>query len=236
VSVRIPVPVAQARHAGLYLDKFIAADKQKEQGAELAAVASSSGFPWNSLVYRRAFARWEHYWKNQGGRTVCLRATVRTRLAIGLGAESVTENGLRLHFTYGTPLIPGSAIKGAMCARLRDVNFPEREDAQKLLFGEPDFAGDALYADAWWVPSAAKPLSLDVLTPHHQQYQARLGPPTDFDEPVPVHFLTVRGTFLFVIEAPTQAWADFARDLLKDTLQNHGLGAKRNAGYGLFQV
>jgi CRISPR-associated protein Cmr6 len=34
------------------------------------------------------------------------------RPILGLGIESVLETGLRLHATYGTPLIPGSSLKG----------------------------------------------------------------------------------------------------------------------------
>ncbi len=34
------------------------------------------------------------------------------RMVIGLGGENVLETGITLHHTYGTPLIPGTALKG----------------------------------------------------------------------------------------------------------------------------
>src|ERR1700680_515711 len=35
-----------------------------------------------------------------------------SRLIVGLGSENVLETGIRLHHTYGLPVIPGSALKG----------------------------------------------------------------------------------------------------------------------------
>ena len=42
------------------------------------------------------------------------QATLSTagRLIVGLGSENVLETGIRLHHTYGLPIIPGSAFKG----------------------------------------------------------------------------------------------------------------------------
>lgn len=34
------------------------------------------------------------------------------RMIIGLGGENVLETGLTLNHTYGTPMIPGTALKG----------------------------------------------------------------------------------------------------------------------------
>src|SRR5262245_36457035 len=59
----------------------------------------------------------------------------------------------------------------------------------------------------------------------------RKGPPTDFDEPVPVQFLTLHCRFLFVIEAPNASWKKYLRELLVDALQRNGVGAKRSSGY-----
>ena len=36
------------------------------------------------------------------------------RLVIGLGGENVLETGLTLSHTYGTPMIPGTALKGSL--------------------------------------------------------------------------------------------------------------------------
>jgi CRISPR-associated protein Cmr6 len=165
---------------------------------------------------------------------------VRDRLAIGLGIESVLENGVRLQHTYGTPLIPGSSLKGVLRRGLpaehRDRPGDDGRNVEWFLFGDTKHEGAALFHDAWWVPDASPPLALDVLTPHHQEYLQRQGPPTDFDNPVPVHFLTVRGRFLFVIEAPNKSWKGYLEALFQDVLVREGIGAKRSAGYGVIDV
>jgi len=45
--------------------------------------------------------------------------------------------------------------------------------------------------------------------------------------------MAVQGGFYFVVEGDA-AWASFASSLLKQALQQHGIGAKTAAGYGFF--
>jgi CRISPR-associated protein Cmr6 len=105
-----------------------------------------------------------------------------------------------------------------------------------FLFGNEDETGEIVLQDALPVPPATGSLlSLDVITVHHQNYYDRKGAPTDFDSPNPVHFLVVRGEFLFVADAPNRAWRDFVWKLLLDVLATDGLGGKRSSGYGRFR-
>ena len=69
------------------------------------------------------------------------------------------------------------------------------------------------------------------MTVHHQEYYGGRGEATDFDSPVPNQQLAVQGSFYFVVEGDIR-WVALAIRLLRDTLQQQGIGAKRAAGYG----
>jgi CRISPR-associated protein Cmr6 len=244
-ACRLPVTMEQTQHRGLYLDKFLPAkpepgSKKEQEDPQGAALAALGRARCDGPAYRLAYTRWHDVWKGYPETVVCREGTVRDRLAIGLGIESVLENGVRLQHTYGTPLIPGSSLKGVLRRGLpaehRDRPGDDGRNVEWFLFGDTKHEGAALFHDAWWVPDASPPLALDVLTPHHQEYLQRQGPPTDFDNPVPVHFLTVRGRFLFVIEAPNKSWKGYLEALFQDVLVREGIGAKRSAGYGVIDV
>ena len=145
-------------------------------------------------AYEMAFRRWETYWRKREGECVLCKGRVITRLIVGLGDENVTETGIRLSATYGTPLIPGSSAKGVLRARLSDAERAQRD----FLFGGEDGDGDAGYAsfqDAWWIPESQSPFKLDVLTPHHMDYYSGEGdkPPSEMDNPTPVPFFGGNG-------------------------------------------
>ena len=60
-------------------------------------------------LYQMAFDRWSTTLP-QGPEPIDLQTD--GRLVVGLGGENVLETGLRLHHTYGMPILPGSALKG----------------------------------------------------------------------------------------------------------------------------
>jgi CRISPR type III-B/RAMP module RAMP protein Cmr6 len=174
------------------------------------------------------------------------------RMVIGLGGENVLETGLTLHHTYGTPLIPGTALKGLAShycdqvwgAREQDQGFKRwKKDEKggeyhKAIFGTTEDSGHIIFHDAWITPETmVNSLQPDVMTPHHGDYYSGKGAPTDFDDPNPVTFLSVVGTFHVVVscdvpEAEGQKWAKLAFDLLAEALDGWGIGGKTNAGYG----
>ncbi|GIV16456.1 MAG: hypothetical protein KatS3mg022_1891 [Armatimonadota bacterium] len=171
-------------------------------------------------------------------------ATAVSPIAVGLGNESVLEVGLAIHHTYGVPIIPGSALKG-LCRRgalrLRQEG-KLSEDAFRVLFGYSEQSGEAsagyiTFWDAWYDPDSVEgtPFHRDVVTVHHPDYYGGgKAFPTDFDDPNPVPFLVVKpgARFLFALQAPDEQWGAFAQKLLEWCLQNLGVGAKTNAGYG----
>ncbi|MGP5437426.1 type III-B CRISPR module RAMP protein Cmr6 [Psychrobacter alimentarius] len=129
----------------------------------------------------------------------------------------------------------------------------QKQNILDILFGtdaEDDHQGDAGYLiwhDAWWIPMVSdqgsvlpgndyKPFVGDVVTVHHPKYYSReLDAALDMENPVPNQQIAIQGSFYFVIQGE-QKWVHFARELLKETLANTGLGAKGASGYGYFTL
>lgn len=131
-----------------------------------------------------------------------------------------------------------------------------KEDKKQILdtlFGtdsDDDTQGDAGYLiwhDAWWIPMVNdqgglltgndyKPFVGDIVTVHHQKYYSReIDEALDMENPIPNQQVAIQGSFYFVIQGE-QKWVHFARELLKETLANTGVGAKSASGYGYFTL
>lgn len=123
----------------------------------------------------------------------------------------------------------------------------------EILFGTTEDSGHIIFHDAWIDPASltGEPNSgivLDVMTPHHGDYysdktyeggpnRGELIPPTDFDDPNPVTFLSVAGKFHLAVSCDVageegQKWAKLAFDLLTKALREWGVGGKTSSGYG----
>ena len=63
-------------------------------------------------LYRIAFDRWSASLPTDSIHADLATPERDSRLIVGLGSENVLETGIRLHHTYGMPIIPGSALKG----------------------------------------------------------------------------------------------------------------------------
>lgn len=245
---------APGMNAGLwhdvYLPRFRRAEKREgdDAGEVLREhLEQTAGLPVPE-GYARAFAAREGLLRAlrggvEGGVTRCFTATALGRMAVGLGAASVTENSVALLRAWGVPYVPGSALKGLASSaahrgggdawRRAEVETPGGADAE-VLFGSTAVAGVVTFHDAWWVPEGAKlPLDLDVMTVHHADYYTGAGAtaPADWDEPNPVSFLTARGSYLVALSGPEE-WIDVARQWLALALARDGVGAKTHAGYG----
>ncbi len=215
-------------------------------------------------VYKAAYARWLNSLPAPN-----TEAHVKTagRLIVGLGSENVLETGIRLHHTYGVPVIPGSALKGLAahyCNRVWGTSETEAfkkptkeadeayrkflrseqegkldNNFHRLLFGNTDDSGCIVFHDAWFIPgSDSQPLRLDIITPHHPKWLDGSAPPTDFDSPTPVPFLSVTGSFHLVVswQGPevdeSSKWLDLILSLFIAALSDWGVGGKTSSGYG----
>lgn len=168
------------------------------------------------------------------------------RMVIGLGGENVLETGLTLQHTFGTPLIPGSALKGLAahyCDQVwgtSDPRFKLGEKHHETIFGTTEDSGHIIFHDAWIVPdSLVDSLKPDVMTPHHGDYYSKKdsAAPSDFDDPNPISFLSIVGSFHVVVSCDVQSedgdnWAKLAFNMLTEALKEWGIGGKTNAGYG----
>lgn len=241
-------------HPGLLLQRYLAKQRDpKERGALLDAVVKASRSESLGIMYSQAFKRWTGSFSQH---TDHLELATTSRLIVGLGSENVLETGLRLHHTYGTPVVPGSALKGLASHYCLDVWGQRHDEAaagenrlfrrgeahHALLFGTTDDGGVITFHDAWITPaSLGSSLHLDVMTPHHPKWQTNEAPPTDFDSPIPVSFLSVTGTFDVRLSwsGPTStppdqiaAWTRLAMTLLQEALAEWGVGGKTSSGYG----
>jgi CRISPR-associated protein Cmr6 len=252
-------------HPGLILQRYLVRQSDPEERRRLLDAAHAASRS-DSLraVYAEAYRQWERSFV--GVRPFRSERLATTgRLIVGLGSENVLETGLRLHHTYGVPIIPGSALKG-LASHYCDEIWGQRHlgndapqenrrfrrkrsadevegDYHRLLFGTMEDGGVITFHDAWIVPESLNesPLRLDVMTPHHPKWQTNEAPPTDFDSPVPVSFLSVTGTFDMRIswsgpvDTPpekTDAWTGLAMEILREALAEWGAGGKTSSGYG----
>ncbi|MCL2011300.1 MAG: type III-B CRISPR module RAMP protein Cmr6 [Cystobacterineae bacterium] len=241
----------KSEHAGLWLERYLPELNSPGSRKELLPVAINA-ISRSLNFYNAAFQRRQKLYDDKYRKTV---KTDDNRLIIGLGNASVLETGLTLHHTYGTPIIPGSALKGLCAHHARERFFKwcsnnqrwlesEEEseylnDAQYLfIFGNEKSGGHIIFHDAWIVPeSLSGSLKADVMTPHHSDYYSQKGgcAPTDFDSPVPVPFLSVSGTFEIILSAASadaDGWIDIVWTILKDALETRGIGGKTSSGYG----
>lgn len=231
-------------HAGLLLDRYLVEHTNENSGIR-ALQDSAVGIP-ASPVYKEAFRRWKAAMESLG--YLLIPGELASALAIGMGGESVSEVGITLQHTYGVPYIPGTGIKGlchSVALESTQIRDGQSEsdlslEAVTYLFGSTEVAGTCVFADAWYDPDsvAGKPLTRDTITVHHQKYYGSHGRqevPSDFDDPNPVSFVSVRAKtrFLFAIRPP-EGWGEYVAGMLKWALDHRGIGGKKNAGYGYF--
>lgn len=244
-------------HAGLVLARYLRTpvktsghdDDRSGIGDRSSLLLAASKACQNTMaVYKHAFDEREAHFR--AIRAYMVTARTETRLAVGLGTASPIEVGLRLHHTWGVPIIPGSALKG-VCAHAWPAwagtqGLDEHHQARAIIFGDPGGAGFITFHDAWITPdSLPKCLLRDVMTPHHGDYYSEKQedggrvPPTDFDSPNPIPFVSVRGTMHFALSCADDSsrgkrWPEYAAALLQFALEHLGVGAKTTSGYGRF--
>ncbi len=228
-------------HTSLWLDKFL--PEQSEQGGNNVYkphFKQATTIPISPL-YHDFYARWQAMLDTVSAHIAI--ATARGRLVVGLGADSVLENAITLHRTYGAPYIPGSALKGLAAHyahnHLDHPDWRKGGQAHKILFGDTTSSGYMTFLDALYVPKSApddRPLVIDVVAVHHPEYYRGEGkPPADWDSPNPVPFVSARGKFLMALVGPDE-WAEATFQILALALGEIGIGAKTSNGYGRMEL
>lgn len=188
------------------------------------------------------------------GQGVALHHLYGTPLIAGSGIKGMLHAYLRaLPAAQFRPLFQGEAAA------------PQLDDEQcrnlilELAFGDTGEAGFVDVADAWVDPrnvercdgkaGAGIPAALqhDVVTPHHGEYlRGSQAFPTDWDQPVPVPFISSAGRFHFALlwrggdtefdRALFAALCEWLADALCGTAERAaaGVGARTASGYGYF--
>ena len=237
-------------NAGLLRDRYLRVavkDKKNHPDARRDLFeAMCKSLDQSKEIYRAAYERQESMFKDLKSKGLFSTAG---RLIIGLGGENVLETGLTLNHTYGAPMVPGAALKGLAAHYCHQAwgavddndQFKLGGEYHRTIFGTPKDSGHIIFHDAWITPETmAKSLQPDVMTPHHGDYysdETGKTPPTDFDDPNPVTFLSVVGTFHLAVSCDVpgkegQKWANLVFEMLSDALNDWGIGGKTNAGYG----
>lgn len=242
----------RGQHAGLLLQRYLSENATSKSGnpdekKDLLQAAINAACDGDVVeLYKIAYQRWRSMLPSS---SVTHELHTTGRLIVGLGSENVLETGIRLSHTFGMPIIPGSALKGLAahyCDKVwgaTDRQFDKRGSYHELLFGTTDDCGCIVFYDAWFVPdSESNPMKLDVMTPHHPEWFDGSAPPTDFDSPIPVPFLSVSGGFRVALtwhgpeHEEANKWTDLAFSLVKEALSEWGIGGKTTSGYGRLSI
>lgn len=131
----------------------------------------------------------------------CLEQSINWRLIVGLGHPSVYETSMTLHYIYGIPYIPASAVKGILRSWIIQTCFGDTEKAEKEaeenelfkhVFGTQKQAGKVWFFDAF--PQQPPKIEADIMNVHYPDYYSDNSgkkAPTDYQNPRPINFLTV---------------------------------------------
>lgn len=231
-------------NTSLWLDKFIKGQniEGESQDFKQQLINDVTKFA-PPEIYKSFYARWRASLRLISAKFKNFK--VEGRMVLGLGAESVLENSISLHRTYGVPFIAGSALKGLAARyadkRLADDNWRKGGKAHEFVFGSQASAGFIIFHDALLIPDTKKALHADVMTVHHSDYygekkdgQNKAVPPADWDSPVPIPFLSATGNYLLALSSieGAEKWIEFVFIILSQALQEEGVGAKTSSGYG----
>src|SRR5437763_2983413 len=158
------------QHPALILQRYLAravtgiSGDPAERRALLDAAIRAGQSESLRAIYADAYNRWNDSFPGDNLNPAVELSTVG-RLIVGLGSENVLETGIRLHHTYGLPVIPGSALKGLAAHYCNEVwgqrtlgdAAPDASqrfrraggDYHRLLFGTTDDGGCVTFHDAW---------------------------------------------------------------------------------------
>lgn len=165
------------------------------------------------------------------------------RLAIGLGNADPSDIGFHFDHDIGLPTIPGPSVKGLTRAGARLAGVDDETIIRYFGYqgkeGESsinDSIGQVIFLSA--LPVNVPKFEIDIITCHHNFEQLeKQKTPLDCDNPIPVHFLTVRqGTSFTFRIIPRIQQSDINLDLvwswLSLALEYLGAGGKTAVGYG----
>jgi len=247
----------QGQNLSLYfsrLCKEIDDPASKEHAAkEFAIKRLESGLSDQAFdLYRLAYNNWRQAWENNSN-ALCFEMSARTPLVVGMGDQNIHEFGLSLQHPWGTPFIPGSAIKGVTSTHAQQSD--DADWQRNLKNAEPDgkyaetvfggvnadkkrTAGGIGFADAWWIPDFKRPFQADIINVHYRTYyQGSDGAwPDGMDAPLPVQFIVIKpGVRFLIVLTGDVNWCRVVKQIVRAAAEERGFGAKTRVGYGRMQ-
>ena len=225
-------------NSGLYLNRYVGFDSNgKSEISEQCALKMLKSPDMYPFFLKKQESLFQSM-KNAGYHGGSFERTLKIRMIVGLGIESVYETSITLHRNLGVPYIPGSALKGIANHYGMDTEYKRMDK----LFGtqseqETKEKGKAVFFDAFPVMNAGNNIfDMDIMNPHYSEYYSEGKPPGDWMKPIPIKFLTVKkGTeYRFHVVSRDEDLLNDAIILLKGALKESGVGAKTALGYGRF--
>lgn len=255
----VSVKINDAASPSLALNRYSQAKPSQDGAAEKKEGMKAAVKALNEIgsVYQVGFDAWRSSFGSFNDNQkieLTLECADNRRVIVGFGEINVLEAGISLLQPYGVPYIPGSALKGLAAhychkkygVEMNRPGFKIGGAAHNAIFGSTKATGAVLFHDAWLKPeSVVGSLKLDILTPHHQDYNVNgAKAPTDFDSPNPVHFLSASGKFVTFLtlndeccdenkSVISRTILEFAKTILVEALKEEGVGGKTSSGYGL---
>jgi CRISPR-associated protein Cmr6 len=245
--------LALNRFVDAWKPNFVGVDDGRRRRFLELCVGIAGGAPVRELLseyHARQTALLESY-RREGWHIQTVRGRLTRRLVIGLGIAHPLETNLALHRIGSFPYVPGRTVKGAVRASAEELDGADSAVVRRE-FGpasneDAHARGALVFLDA--LPEAgALRLALDVMTPHHSDYYTGTEPPADWQSPNPILFPCVERETVFrfavacrppdtasgLVGTVPPEWGRL-RDWLREALRD-GLGGKRSAGYGAFEV
>lgn len=187
----------------------------------------------------------------QGG--ISLKMKLKSRMIVDHSGGVMENASMALHPHFGTPYIPGSAIKG-IARHAAWCDWQDSDPDERAMYPE-------IIAELFGFPTGETSLDAELkkngiknrsgafsFLPAHVEAEAVLEADLVNShtgrKPIPVFFPAVAASTVFVFsivplrrktETDRDTLTYFAEDWLKKGLQEHGAGAKTNAGYGWFE-
>jgi len=173
---------------------------------------------------------------SQGYEISMFRFCPFNKIIVGLGQESVREVSMTLHWIYGIPYIPGQAIKGILSNWMKEE--ADKDENFITVFGNEDNKGNVIFMDSYpekWDFN----IDLDIMNPHYSQYYTGNVGPSDWHNPNPIFFLTLKNV-KFIINLiyldknikNLKISGKTLEEWLTKALKYGGIGAKTALGYG----
>ena len=183
-------------------------------------------------------------------KTVYPGLLIGTGLSHSFGGKGEAKLGICLDYTTGMPYIPGSSVKGTLRSAFCDTEYirnllPDEKsidiaELEARIFGNSidkdrkQYSVSANEQDTFYdavITSTGKLLATDFITPHRQNKKLM-----ELAEPNPITMIRIRPgvklKFQFHLKETLGITPDQKLKIFQTILQDIGIGAKTNVGYG----